>query len=605
MRNIRVADRKDWVFEAPPPPTPPQPHSRLRDWLATLPILLLVPVLIFPFMVTSAGGPELDVTSRIKGPGVKVTLKGQGFPGREAGVLVWKDAEALAEELALKSATEPVASYKTSKNGRFSMRLALPRSMPPGTYELEARSAEGLVRTSVEIVIPAPPAAAPDPTPAPTRAPTPEPTKAPDPTPEPTKAPTPEPTKAPDPTPAPTTAPTPTPEPPTAPTPAPTAQPTPAPTAQPTPAPTATPAPTPRPTASPTPAPTARPTATPAPTVAPTPAPTVAPSPTPPPTSAPPASGQILVSRSTLLGLPTSGTAWNALKARADLPAAAPNLSNQDDPNDVTALAKALVYARTGIASYRSDVITMLRAAVGTEYPGDALGIARGVAPLALAADLVGYRDAAWMSWLSKLRTWANPDRGWTLISMHEKRPNNWGTHAGAGRIAVDLYLGDTADLARAARVFQGYLGDRSAYASFTYGDDLSWQVNRSAPVGVNPRGATVSGVNVDGVLPDDMRRGGSATSVGDLGQSYTWEALQGVLLQAELLSRAGYPAWGWSDRAILRAFTRINALGYPAAGDDRWQPWLLNERYGTSFAQPTTSTPGKSFGFADWLYGG
>jgi hypothetical protein len=300
-----------------------------------------------------------------------------------------------------------------------------------------------------------------------------------------------------------------------------------------------------------------------------------------------------------------SGSAWTDLKARADLPVAAPNLSNQDDPNDVTALAKGLVYARTGIAKYRDETITMLKAAVGSEYPGDTLGIARGVAPLVLAADLVGWRDPAWMTWLRNLRTWPNPDRAYTLISMHEKRPNNWGTHAGAGRVAADLYLGDSADLARAAAVFKGYLGDRSSYASFTYGADLTWQANPLAPVGVNPAGATRGGLNVDGIIPDDMRRGGSLPTVGADGVMYTWEALQGVVLQAELLYRAGYPTWGWQSSAVLRAFTRIHALGYPAAGDDMWQPWLVNRRYGTSFPAPTRTHPGKSFGYADWLYPG
>ena len=149
----------------------------------------------------------------------------------------------------------------------------------------------------------------------------------------------------------------------------------------------------------------------------------------------------------------------------------------------------------------------MLKAAVGTEMPGDALGIARGVAPLALAADLVGYRDPAWVLWISKLRTWSNPDRAYTLNSTQELRPNNWGSHAGAGRIAVDLYLGDTIDLARAAKVFKGYLGDRASYAGFKFGD-LEWQSNSLSPVGINPKGATKNGVNVDGIIPDDMRRG-------------------------------------------------------------------------------------------------
>jgi hypothetical protein len=253
--------------------------------------------------------------------------------------------------------------------------------------------------------------------------------------------------------------------------------------------------------------------------------------------------------------------------------------------------------------SYREDTITMLKASVGTEYPGNALALARGLGSLVLAADLVGWRDPAWMAWVDDLRTWVNPDLGYTLVYVHEKRPNNWGTHAGASRVAAALYLGDTADLARAATVFRGYLGDRASYAAFKYGEDLSWQADSAAPVGINPKGATLGGMIVDGILPDDMRRGGSRPTVGDAGQSYTWEALQGILLQAELLSRHGYAAWEWSDRAILRAFQRINVLGYPAVGDDRWQPWLVNRRYGTAY--PTTSTTaGKGFGFADWLYG-
>jgi hypothetical protein len=378
----------------------------------------------------------------------------------------------------------------------------------------------------------------------------------------------------------------------------PTPPPTPAPTTPPTPAPTVAPT-----VAPPAPTPTPGTTAPPAPT--PTPAPTMpAPTATPAPPVVPPVSGDILIDHATLMSLPMSGTAWTSLKARADLAVGSPNLSNQDDPNDVTALAKALVYARTGIVKYRTDTITMLKLAVGTEYPGDTLGIARGVAPLALAADLVGWRDPAWMTWLSRLRTWANPDRGYSLISMHEKRPNNWGTHSGAGRIAVDLYIGDMTDLARAARVFKGYLGDRTSYASFTYGADLTWQANSLAPVGINALGASLGGVNLDGIMPDDMRRGGSRPVVGDAGQSYTWEALQGTVLQAELLSRNGYDTWNWQNRAILRAFSRIHTLGYPAAGDDRWQPWLVNKRYGTAFPASTSTTAGKSFGYADWLYG-
>ena len=71
---------------------------------------------------------------------------------------------------------------------------------------------------------------------------------------------------------------------------------------------------------------------------------------------------------------------------------------------------------------------------------------------------------------------------GDTLVSTHELRANSWGTAAaGAARIAGDEYLGDVSDLARAATVFQGWLGDRSKYAGFKFGA-LAWQA-------VNQRG--------------------------------------------------------------------------------------------------------------------
>jgi hypothetical protein len=388
---------------------------------------------------------------------------------------------------------------------------------------------------------------------------------------------------------------------------------TPAPSAAPSAAATATPTtalasaappatPTTAPTPVPTPVPTTAPTATPAATVAPTATP--APTPTPPPTITVSATSgdYVLISRSDLLARPTSGTSWTTLKTWADKPAGAPSLTDQNDQDDIVALAKAIVYARTGIDSYRTDAIRMLRSAVGTELPGDSLGVARNAAPLALAADFVSWRDPAWMAWLGGLRTWANPDRGYTLISNQNRRPNNWGTHAGASREAIDLFLGDRTDLAKAAAVFKGWTGDRSSYAGFSYGD-LSWQASPTAPVGVDPVGAVVKGMNVDGILPDDMRRGGTATTVGSAGVSYTWEALQGALLQAELLRRAGYASYQWGDNALRRAVTRMYAMGYPATGDDDWQPYLVNRRYGTSFAAPATTHPGKAFGFADWLF--
>ena len=142
----------------------------------------------------------------------------------------------------------------------------------------------------------------------------------------------------------------------------------------------------------------------------------------------------------------------------------------------------------------------------------------------------------------------------------------------------------------------------RSAYAGFSWGD-TSWQCDPARPVGINPAGCVRDGHSLDGVLPDDQRRGGSYTWPAPK-ENYVWEALQGAVLQAELLYQGGHGAWGWQDSALRRAVRwLVEVNGYPAEGDDTWIPWLIDARYGTSYHGSAPSRSGKNFGFTDWLY--
>ena len=244
-------------------------------------------------------------------------------------------------------------------------------------------------------------------------------------------------------------------------------------------------------------------------------------------------------------------------------------------------------------------------AAIGTEEGGRTLALGRNLVSYVIAADLIDLKsydagkDQQFRSWLAVART--EMLDGKTLISTHDVRPNNWGTHAGASRIAADLYLGDKADLAKAAQVFKGWLGDRSAYAGFTYGL-LDWQADPSKPVGINPKGATKNGRNIDGVLPDDQRRAGGF-SWPAAKENYVWEALQGAVVQAELLSHAGYDVYNWSDKALWRAVNwEYNVNGFAAQGDDTFEIHIINHAYGSSFPVGAANT-GKNMDFTDWLY--
>jgi hypothetical protein len=312
-----------------------------------------------------------------------------------------------------------------------------------------------------------------------------------------------------------------------------------------------------------------------------------------------------------LASRPTSGPAWQALKSAADGPVGPALIADQNSDADVDTLAAALVYARTGGAAYRAKAAGAIAAAIGTEQGGRTLALGRNLASYVIAADLIdlwGYDsglDGRFRAWLSAVRT--ENLGGETLIATHETRPNNWGTMAGASREAADAYLGDAVDLDRAARVFRGYLGDRSAYAGFKFGD-LSWQADPSQPVGIVPTGATKAGVAIDGALPEDMRRGCSF-AIPPCHTDYAWEAMQGVVVQAEILSRRGYDAFGWQNQAVLRAaefLERLDALfgGWWATADDRWQPWIINRAYGTSLPAASPGGVGKVMAWADWVFG-
>jgi Alginate lyase len=324
----------------------------------------------------------------------------------------------------------------------------------------------------------------------------------------------------------------------------------------------------------------------------------------------------IWISPAQLRRLPESGPAWEQVLAAADSKMGHADLSDQDETHDTTVLAVALVYARTGEERYRRKAAAGIMDAIDTEHGGRTLALARGLLAYVVAANLIDLhdwdaaQDGVFRKWLDRVRfERLEPDARPTLIATHERAPNNWGAHAGASRMAADVYLGDAADLARAAAVFKGYLGDRSAYRGFRFGADDSWQADPSAPVGVLPVGARKDGHDLSGALPDDMRRGCSFRWP-PCGTRYPWEALQGLTAQAEILFRQGYDAYDWQHQAIRRAtefLLRLNRRfpddGWATPNVDEWLLWLLNDRYGLRVPVTATAGPGRGMGFTGWTH--
>ena len=155
-----------------------------------------------------------------------------------------------------------------------------------------------------------------------------------------------------------------------------------------------------------------------------------------------------------LMSLPKQGGAWNALLQEAKQPTGMPDLSDQDDDTDVRVLAKALVFARTGNRDLPPRGDRCLHA--GDRHRGRRRDARARPQPGRLRAR-GRPREAAQRPRTSSSRPGSRPAsrenlHGRTLQSTHEDRPNNWGTHAGASRAAVALYLRDAAEMSAAPR---------------------------------------------------------------------------------------------------------------------------------------------------------
>jgi hypothetical protein len=269
--------------------------------------------------------------------------------------------------------------------------------------------------------------------------------------------------------------------------------------------------------------------------------------------------------------LPVTGLAWDNLECFAskdfdysDQDAALfPNLSNLNSHADMLALAKALVWKRTGgmsgeYAHYRCEIrdaimgipagpgccavveeeeICNSNSLMGTECWGGDNSVCDNSSEdnvLPTARNLPGWIIAAGLVTLHAtdriiFENWLNGEYGLptkqiggsndTLSLTHDRRPNNHGTCAGAALAAIAYYTDDEDLMAAVASVFHEYTGETPVTASAWGGHGATcWQPENNNPnnyvYGINPPGAQVKIPPVtgtlrdcDGVLPDDQRR--------------------------------------------------------------------------------------------------
>lgn len=305
-----------------------------------------------------------------------------------------------------------------------------------------------------------------------------------------------------------------------------------------------------------------------------------------------------------IMELPMSGEGWDELRGVVESDWGTADVSDQDNDHDVATFGGALYAVRTGDEDVRGRVVEALQAAIGTEEGGRTLALGRQLLGYVVAADIIDYRDSEFVAWVDQARTRVLEGRAGidTLLDSARRDPSNWGCHARASIMAAARYLDDDDQVAEITQRFHDYLG-RSG-DGFEFREDW-WQADPSNPVGINPAGATLMGQNVDGVIPDDQRRGGMFEWPPPR-ENYVWESLQGTVATAHMIERAGYDPFEYQDRAILRAVTWLHdEPDYPAEGDDSWVPFRINAAYGTSFPTDASRPVGKSAGFTAWTHPG
>jgi len=337
------------------------------------------------------------------------------------------------------------------------------------------------------------------------------------------------------------------------------------------------------------------------------------PPPPPPPDPEPVPSGYIWADVKALAAKPRSGPAWttmyNTASARAPGPA---SVANQDSKHNTWLQACAYVYASTGDTAFLGKVLDGLRAICSPALPiGRALALAREVPGYIAAAEGINLAEvdpqlhADFQAKLRYFLTCQTSSGGpATLIESQEKRPNNWGTHASCARLMIARYIDDKAELDRAVKVLRGYLGDYDLYHGFVYGE-LDWQYEPDRPLGINRQGATIEGHNVDGALPEEMRRGGTFAwpLPPDPPTYYPWEAQQGLTAAMLVAFNAGIdlrPASDWAHRRSIEWLYGV--AKWEAVSDDAWLVPVINRLYDTKFAVPEGG-PGKNLGWTNWTH--
>ncbi|HEX8940906.1 MAG TPA: right-handed parallel beta-helix repeat-containing protein [Candidatus Limnocylindrales bacterium] len=151
MGSIKTGRPRGWTWDDPGL-RPPQRH-RVRDILATIPIVLLLPAVLLASGATLAASATLAVSPASATAASSVVVDGAGFPKNDSGVMTWDGTSTAA------------VAYHTRGSGSFRLSFRIPADAAPGAHTIAAVSRAGsgaVLEASASVqVIATPPAPSP------------------------------------------------------------------------------------------------------------------------------------------------------------------------------------------------------------------------------------------------------------------------------------------------------------------------------------------------------------------------------------------------------------------------------------------------------------
>lgn len=346
--------------------------------------------------------------------------------------------------------------------------------------------------------------------------------------------------------------------------------------------------------------------------------------PPPPPPPPPPTYDALWLSTADIMALPMTGPAWEAAYNAAMSDWGIARLDYNDSKHDTFTYIGAVVSVARGDTVLRNKVIDGLKSAMqsGTN---EVLQLARGIQAYIIAASIIQYDDFAFRDWVAQMvvKSMRGHSGGGNLLETAQLSANNWGGHARASLAAAAVYLNrvDWLDIVTEAHL--EFIGapvttKRLDYDATTWHAALEDTSQFSAVYdqlsGINRKGSKRGNISISGVTPEDWRRGNyHFVWPPVLSNDYYWEAMQGFVVAAVILHRAGRVPITAGENAVERAMDMLFGTGeaaqnvphvvIPSAGDDTWIAHLVNSYTVSQYPTVEVSRPGKGMGYTCWTH--